>query len=76
MSALDVTIQAQIMKLLLELKNEFGLTYIFISHDIDVVYQMCDRIMVMKDGHVIESGETEELFSDPKEAYTRQLIEG
>lgn len=76
LSALDVTIQAQIMKLLLELKNELGLTYIFISHDIDVVYQMCDRIMVMKDGHVIESGETEELFSDPKEAYTRQLIEG
>lgn len=76
LSALDVTIQAQIMELLLELKKEFGLTYIFISHDIDVVYQLCDRIMVMKDGHVVECGETEELFSAPKEAYTRQLIEG
>lgn len=76
LSALDVTIQAQIMELLLELKEEFGLTYIFISHDIDVVYQLCDRIMVMKDGHIIEAGETKELFSHPKQAYTRQLIEG
>lgn len=76
LSALDVTIQAQIMELLLELKEEFGLTYLFISHDIDVVYQLCDRIMVMKDGHVIETGETKELFAHPKQAYTRQLIEG
>ena len=52
LSALDVTIQAQIMELLMELKKELGLTYIFISHDIDVVYQLCDRIMVMKDGRV------------------------
>lgn len=76
LSALDVTIQAQIMELLLGLKEEFGLTYIFISHDIDVVYQLCDRIIVMKEGRIIESGETEELFNNPVQAYTRQLIDG
>lgn len=74
-TALDVTIQAQIMELLLELKRELNLTYIFISHDIDVVYQLCDRIMVMKEGHVVETGETKELFEHPKDAYTRQLID-
>ena len=75
LSALDVTIQAQIMQLLIELKKEMGLTYIFISHDIDVVYQLCDRIMVMKDGRVVEIGDTREIFDNPREAYTRQLIE-
>lgn len=75
LSALDVTIQAQIMQLLIELKREMGLTYIFISHDIDVVYQLCDRIMVMKDGRVVEIGDTMEIFDNPGEAYTRQLIE-
>jgi peptide/nickel transport system ATP-binding protein len=63
------------MELLLELKRELNLTYIFISHDIDVVYQLCDRIMVMKEGHVVETGETKELFEHPKDAYTRQLID-
>ena len=75
LSALDVTIQSQIMQLLIELKREMGLTYIFISHDIDVVYQLCDRIMVMKDGRVVEIGDTQEIFDNPREAYTRQLIE-
>ena len=75
LSALDVTIQSQIMQLLIELKREMGLTYIFISHDIDVVYQLCDRIMVMKDGRVVEIGDTREIFDNPREAYTRQLIE-
>lgn len=76
LSALDVTIQAQVMELMLKLKEELGLTYIFISHDIDVVYQMCDRILVMKEGRVVEIGETEALFAAPKADYTRQLIEG
>ena len=76
LSALDVTIQSQIMDLMLELKQELGLTYLFVSHDIDVVYQMCDRIMVMKEGRVVELGETMELFAGPKEEYTRRLIEG
>lgn len=76
LSALDVTIQSQIMDLMLELKQELGLTYLFVSHDIDVVYQMCDRIMVMKEGRVVELGDTIEMFTNPKEEYTRSLIEG
>ena len=73
-TALDVTIQAQIMELLQKLQEEMNLSYLFISHDINVVYYMCDRIMVMKDGRVIEIGETEDIFHDPKEAYTKSLL--
>ena len=73
-TALDVTIQAQIMELLQKLQEEMNLSYLFISHDINVVYHMCDRIMVMKDGRVIEIGETEDIFHDPKEAYTKSLL--
>lgn len=74
-SALDVTIQAQIMELMEQFREEMQLSYLFISHDIHVVYRMCDRIMVMKDGHIIESGATEEVFCHPKEAYTKLLLE-
>lgn len=74
LSAIDVTVQAQIMELMLTLQKKHNLTYLFISHDIDVVYQMCDRIMVMKDGKVVEIGETEAIFAAPKEDYTKTLI--
>lgn len=73
-SALDVTIQAQIMELMRKLQQEMQLSYLFISHDINVVYKMCDRIMVMKEGKILEIGETEELFSHPKQEYTKQLL--
>ena len=73
-SALDVTIQAQIMELMQKLQQEMNLSYLFISHDINVVYHMCDRIMVMKDGKIVEIGETEELFNHPREEYTKQLL--
>lgn len=73
-SALDVTIQAQIMELMQKLQQEMQLSYLFISHDINVVYKMCDRIMVMKEGKILEIGETEELFSHPKQEYTKQLL--
>lgn len=73
-SALDVTIQAQIMELILKLQEELRLACLFISHDINVVYRMCGRIMVMKDGHIIEMGETEEVFGHPKEEYTKLLL--
>lgn len=73
-SALDVTIQAQIMELLQRLQQELHLAYLFISHDINVVYQMCDRIMIMKEGKIIETGETEEVFAHPREDYTKLLL--
>lgn len=73
-SALDVTIQAQIMELMQRLQQEMKLTYLFISHDINVVYHMCDRIMIMKEGKIIEMGETEEVFNHPREEYTITLL--
>ena len=75
-SALDVTIQAQIMELMQKLQQEMNLSYLFISHDINVVYHMCDRIMVMKEGKIIEIGETEEIYNHPKEEYTKLLLCG
>ena len=73
-SALDVTIQAQILKLLKNLRDELDLSYLFISHDLNVVYQLCDRVLVMKQGRVIETGTVDEIFDHPKEEYTRQLL--
>lgn len=73
-SALDVSVQARILNLLNGLKREFGFTYIFISHDLSVVRYMSDRIMVMKDGKIIESGDADEVYFHPKEDYTKKLI--
>lgn len=72
-SALDVTIQAQIMDLLLDLKEEMKLSYLFISHDIDVIYQMCDRVMVINDGEIVEMGNVEDVLNNPNHAYTKML---
>jgi peptide/nickel transport system ATP-binding protein len=74
-SALDVSIQAEILNLLNDLKNEFGLTYIFISHDLSVVRYMSDRIMVMKDGVLVEINEADEIYSSPASEYTKKLID-
>jgi len=73
-SALDVTIQAQILKLLLELRERYELSYLFISHDLNVVYQICDRIYIMNQGKFIEHGTTEEIFTAPKTDYTKKLL--
>ena len=73
-SALDVTVQAQILELLLRLQREHELTYVFVSHDMAVVRKICDRVMVMKDGRAVECGATEELFLHPKEEYTKKLL--
>lgn len=73
-SALDVTIQAQILKLLLELRERYDLSYLFISHDLNVVYQLCDRVYIMNQGELIEHGTTEEIFTAPKTEYTKKLL--
>ena len=73
-SALDVTVQAQIMRLLKKVNVAMNVSMLFISHDLKVVYQLCDRIMVMKDGYIIEQGTDEEIFYNPKEEYTKQLL--
>ena len=73
-SALDVSVQAQVLNLLKEIQDEFGLTYIFISHDLSVVKFMSDRIMVMNQGKIEEIGPAEFIYREPEKDYTRQLI--
>ena len=73
-SALDVSVQAQVLNLLNRLKKDFGFTYIFISHDLSVVRFMSDRILVMYNGRPVELGDADEIFNNPKNEYTKKLI--
>ena len=73
-SALDVTIQAQILHLLADMKQKYDLSYLFISHDLNVIYQICDRVLVMQHGVIVEQNTVEELFRNPQHPYTKQLL--
>ncbi|GII95966.1 dipeptide ABC transporter ATP-binding protein [Sinosporangium siamense] len=73
-SALDVSIQAQILDLLVALQRDLGLAMLFISHDLGVIHHVSDRVVVMKDGKVVETGEVEKLFRDPAQPYTKELL--
>ena len=73
-SALDLKTQVQVLNLLKDLKEKLGLTYLFIAHDLSVVKYLCDRILVMYKGRIVESGSSQAIFSSPKKEYTKRLL--
>ena len=73
-TALDVTIQAQILELLKQLQREMGMAMLLITHDLGIVRKMAERVYIMKSGHIVEEGETEQIFTAPRHAYTKQLL--
>jgi ABC-type dipeptide/oligopeptide/nickel transport system ATPase component len=74
-TSLDVTIQAQIIRLILDLKNEFGMSILFVSHDLGIVSSICDRVAVMYRGSIVETAGAAQLFSAPGHPYTKELLE-
>ncbi|MCH8534196.1 MAG: ABC transporter ATP-binding protein [Flavobacteriaceae bacterium] len=74
-SALDISVQAQVLNLLNQLKHDFGFTYLFISHDLSVVKYMSDQLLVMQEGKIVEQGDADQIYNHPKQIYTKNLIE-
>ena len=71
---MDVTVQAQVIELLRRINREKKTSILFISHDLSLVRQLCQRVLVMKDGKIVEQGEAEDIFANPQEEYTKELI--
>lgn len=75
MSALDVTVQKQMIELIQQLQKEHKVAYLFISHDLNIVSELCDRVLIMKEGQVVEQGTVLDVFSNPKDEHTKRLLE-
>ena len=73
-SALDVSVQAQVLNFMQEIQKEFNLTYLFISHDLGIIQHMCDRIGIMYRGRFVEEGTADEIYNNPQHLYTKRLI--
>jgi ABC-type oligopeptide transport system ATPase subunit len=73
-SALDVSVRAQVLNVITDLVSELSLTLVFVSHDLSVVRRVCDRVAVMHDGQVVETGTTDEVYEDPQHPYTQRLV--
>jgi peptide/nickel transport system ATP-binding protein len=73
-SALDVSVQAQVLNLMMDLQDRFGLSYLFVSHDLAVINLMCDDVIVLQHGQVVEAGSADEIFQRPQHPYTQALL--
>jgi ABC-type oligopeptide transport system ATPase subunit len=74
-SALDVSVRAQILNLLTDLVDRFALTLVFVSHDLSVIRHVCDTVAVLRSGELVEIGDVEQVYRDPRHPYTRQLVQ-